>query len=180
MFICIGAEHIWPDVSDVGSTIVYLILSTIIIFTFSLGLWQLYTVKSPEDERYSLKQEAGLWLQENAQTELSIAPADLKVMERFPITTYYSGTKERWLTPYTDKITDLIKYARANGIDILVADTYDFKTYRPKLEFLLDEKENHYGLQVLKTFQQPGKKVILYKVTNEQANNALKNALFKK
>jgi len=59
------------------------------------------------------------------------------------VVTYYSGTKERWLTPYTDKLENLITYARHHSIDYLVVDSVDFATYRKDLDFLLyfaDEK----------------------------------------
>ena len=35
-------------------------------------------------------------------------------MERFPIVTYYSNSKVRWLTPYTDNIKSLVEYAKYN------------------------------------------------------------------
>jgi hypothetical protein len=60
------------------------------------------------------------------------------MMERFPIVTYYSGVKERYLVPYANQ-SDLIAYANANHISILVVDSLDFATYRPALSFLLDE-----------------------------------------
>jgi hypothetical protein len=65
-------------------------------------------------------------------------------MERFPVVTYYSGTKERWLTPYTDKVENLVEYARYNNLDYLVVDSLDFYEYRQDLRFLFDEALNKY------------------------------------
>jgi hypothetical protein len=86
-------------------------------------------------------------------------------MERFPIVTYYSGTKERWITPYTDSLDSLIEYARFNNIDYLVVDTLDFKTYRPKLKSLLQDNFNNKSLHKIKIIQVNNEKVILYKFT---------------
>ena len=87
-----------------------------------------------------------------------------KVMERFPIVTYYSGVKERWLTPYVDNVEDLVTYARYNDVDYLIVDTMDFEKYRPKLLFLLDEKKQHHWLIEEHTIAIPWEKVILYKI----------------
>jgi len=85
-------------------------------------------------------------------------------MERFPITTYYSWTKERWLTPYTDTLEDIITYAKYNNLDILTVDTIDFQKYRPDLHALLDATKKHTGLTLLKIIQENQSKVILYKI----------------
>lgn len=82
-------------------------------------------------------------------------------MERFPIVTYYSGSKTRYITPYTDKIEDIIEYGSYNNLDILVVDTMDFKTYRPGLTEYLDYTPEEF--YKLKEFQnKKGQKVILY------------------
>jgi hypothetical protein len=66
-------------------------------------------------------------------------------MERFPVVTYYSGTKERWLTPYTDKLENVVKYAKYNGLDFLVVDSLDFAKYRSDLGFLLTDSNTKYN-----------------------------------
>lgn len=71
-------------------------------------------------------------------------------MERFPIVTYYSGMKTRWITPYTDTAEDIRIYALSQGIELLVVDTMDFLTYRPKLAKLLEETPE--GFSKLKEF----------------------------
>lgn len=71
-------------------------------------------------------------------------------MERFPIVTYYSGSKYRYITPYTDSIQDISEYAQYNNLDILVVDSMDFKTYRPKLEKYLEKTPK--GFSKLKEF----------------------------
>jgi hypothetical protein len=64
---------------------------------------------------------------------------NLNILERFPIVTYYSGTNNRFITPYTDSLKELLIYAKFNKIDYLIVDSLDFKKYRPNLVFLLDE-----------------------------------------
>ena len=83
-------------------------------------------------------------------------------MERFPVVTYYSRSKERWLTPYTDNLADILEYAKYNDIHVLVVDTLDFKTYRPALDDLLDETKDHEWLDLLQVIEKNGEKVILY------------------
>ncbi len=111
--------------------------------------------ESPKDAYYELKAQAGIWLKENSQT-----PPD--IMERFPIVTYYSGSKHRWITPYESEIENIIEYAKYNSIDIFVVDTMDFLTYRPFLaDYLVETPE---WLTKLKEFtNRKGQKVILYK-----------------
>jgi hypothetical protein len=69
-----------------------------------------------------------MWLQ-----KVSKSPQELKILERFPIVTYYSGSKTRYITPYTENINDIYEYALYNNIEYLVVDTMDFLTYRPQL-----------------------------------------------
>jgi hypothetical protein len=83
------------------------------------------------------------------------------IMERFPIVTYYSGVKTRWITPYTDNPDDILTYARYNDIEMLVVDSMDFLTYRPKLAALLQKTPE--GFSKFKEFQnEKWQKVILY------------------
>ena len=83
-------------------------------------------------------------------------------MERFPIVTYYSGNKNRWITPYETKPENIIKYAKYNDIDILVVDTMDFLTYRPFLKDFLTETPR--GMERIKVFSNTRKqKIVLYK-----------------
>jgi hypothetical protein len=88
---------------------------------------------------------------------------DFDIMERFPIVTYYSGVKTRWITPYTNNPDDILTYARYNDIEMLIVDSMDFLTYRPKLASLLGETPT--GFTKLKEFQnEKWQKVILYLV----------------
>jgi len=117
-----------------------------------------YNVESPKDEYYELKKTAGLWLQENLENTES-----LKIMERFPIVTYYSNSKTRYITPYTDTMQDIYEYGTYNNIDVLVVDTMDFKTYRPELtQYLERTPENFIALQEFTNAQ--WQKVILYQL----------------
>lgn len=86
-------------------------------------------------------------------------------MERFPIVTYYAGSSERWLTPYTSELEKLIEYAKFNEINYLVVDSIDFKKYRPDLAYLLEKSNEKYiGLNKIKEFEKNGEKVILYRI----------------
>lgn len=117
-----------------------------------------YNTESPKDEYYRLKKTAGIWLDTHLENTES-----LKIMERFPIVTYYSGSKIRYITPYTDNIADIYEYGSYNDIDILVVDTMDFQTYRPQLkEYLSETPENFSLLQEFTNSQ--WQKVILYQL----------------
>ena len=154
--ICIvyGIEQIqlkkWENICKIW-------LSIILLSIYSLGMYSYYQSHKLDDNKYAIKKTAWEWLKEN-QWE------DLRIMERFPITTYYSWTKERWLTPYTDTLEDIITYAKYNNLDILTVDTIDFQKYRPDLHALLDATKKHTGLTLLKIIQENQSKVILYKI----------------
>ena len=128
----------------IGNIIIIFLLSTLIY----------YNIESSDDEYYSLKKDAGEWLKNNTSWEI-------KLMERFPIVTYYSWSKTRFITPYTNNIDDIYEYGIYNGIDILVIDSMDFKTYRPELLEYLDKTPENFLL--LKLFENNlWQKVILY------------------
>lgn len=117
------------------------------------------SIKS-EDYRNEVKKVAWEYIK-----ELENNNPTLRIMERFPVVTYYSWTKERWITPYTDKIDNLIEYARFNNIDYLIVDSLDFKTYRPDIKCLLQDNYNNKSLHKISTIQVNKEKVILYKFT---------------
>jgi hypothetical protein len=86
-------------------------------------------------------------------------------MERFPVVTYYAWSWERWLTPYTQKLENLVEYAKYNEINYLVVDSVDFYKYRSELRFLFDKPNERYDwLDKIKTFEKNGEKVILYRI----------------
>lgn len=164
------------------------ILAANYILVLLLSTLVYYNIESPKDEYYALKKQAGEWLSFHVMKEesfwkeetitwirisdsLSFANErkklssksieNLKIMERFPIVTYYSGSKYRYITPYTDDIQDIFEYAQHNNLDILVVDSMDFKTYRPKLEKYLEKTPNWF--KKLKEFtNKKWQKVILY------------------
>lgn len=117
-----------------------------------------YNTESPKDEYYTLKKTAWLWLKNSMEDS-----TNLKIMERFPIVTYYSGSKTRYITPYTSDISDIYEYGSYRNIDMLIVDSMDFKTYRPQLvEYLEITPE---GFQKIKEFSNlQWQKVILYKL----------------
>lgn len=131
-----------------------LIVNYVLVLLLSTSVY--YNIESSKDEHYALKKEAGEWLHTYSPDSTS-----LKIMERFPIVTYYSESKTRYITPYTDNIEDIVEYGRYNNIDFLVVDSMDFSTYRPALKEYLENTPN--GFQLLQEFQNSkGQKVILY------------------
>ena len=136
--------------------VLHILITWLLIGIYSLWLYSYYNTYKVHDNRFEVKKLAGEWLSENIWTHL-------RVMERFPVVTYYSDTKERWLTPYTDNLEDIVEYASYNNIDILVVDTLDFKTYRPALHSLLNHKTRHTWLESLYSIEKNWESVFLYK-----------------
>lgn len=135
---------------------IFLIINIISIFLLSTLVY--YNTEKNKDEYYALKKEAGMWLQ-----KVSKSPQELKILERFPIVTYYSGSKTRYITPYTENINDIYEYALYNNIEYLVVDTMDFLTYRPQLSQYIIKIPG--GFSLLKEFSNMNwQKVILYQV----------------
>lgn len=152
-----------------------------------------YNSEKEKDSYYALKKEAWEWMKKNISSidyknnsfeeretvwvpiedwssfssdkkELFLAGDNsLDMMERFPIVTYYSGSKTRWITPYTQNLEDIIEYARYNGIEYLVVDTMDFLTYRPALAHLLDNTPEN--MELVKEWRNESEqKVRIYKM----------------
>lgn len=156
-------------------------LSVLLLAIYSLWLYSYYNTYKVHDDRFEVKKLAWEWVQENYINQKIISECmilshserwkecttekqtELRVMERFPVVTYYSGTQQRWLTPYTSSLKDVAEYASYNDIDILVVDTLDFKTYRPALSRLLDETKSHDWLELLQVVEKNNEKVILYR-----------------
>lgn len=108
-----------------------------------------------------IKKEAWEWI-----SNLDIPKKqDLKIMERFPIVTYYSWSLNRYITPYTDNIQDIYEYATHNNIDLLVVDTLDFEEYRPELTEYLKETPDWFT-KIQEFVNNEWQKVILYEVKN--------------
>lgn len=144
----------------------YIIFSSILMFVFLLWLINYYTYHQFDDDRYELKRDAWIWMKKEICESEDLC--DYKIMERFPIVTYYSWTKERWLTPYVDNIDDLLTYALYNEIDFLIVDSMDFEKYRPELIFLLNDWIKHTWLELIKDFKIPWEKVLIYKIIKKE------------
>lgn len=145
------------------------LLSFLIIWIYIIWLNHYYIENKNKDNYFSIKQEAWNWIRENIDSHIKqeYDKWNLRVAERWPIVTYYSWTKQRWLTPYTYNLEDLKEYLTYNKIDFLVVDTLDFKKYRPLLKELLDENREFNWFERIKTFKKEEEKVILYKIKNE-------------
>lgn len=137
----------------------YILVMLLLLWSFWLGsLWH-YSDNIYKDTDYSLKKEVWEWIYKRYDS------SSLQIAERFPIVTYYSWTRERWLVPYTDNVKQLREYLKYNEVDILVVDSKDFKKYRPDLyEIMIDYTKKHNWFELIKAFERPGERVILYKV----------------
>jgi len=117
-----------------------------------------YNTEKDKDSYYEIKKQAGVWLSENLENT-----DNLGLMERFPIVTYYSWSRKRYITPYSDTINDVYTYGSKNNIDLLVVDSLDFLTYRPSLSQYLERVPE--GFTKLQEFSNPQwQKVILYQL----------------
>lgn len=164
-----SVSKLWED-STIKYVIKYMSIATILIFVFLLWITNYYTYNRFNDYKYEMKKEAWIWIKDNIKdidtsySSWSTQKNNLRIMERFPITTYYANSIERRLTPHVDNLEDLLEYARFNDIDLLIVDTMDFQEYREKLSFLLDNYTDHKWLEMLHIVQIPWKKVIIYKI----------------
>lgn len=158
-FIVYWVEKAGCDLKRYLENIKYIFASLLLIGIYSLWVLSYYNTFKNEDAKYEVKKIAGEWLKENDFR------TNLRVMERFPVVTYYSWARERWLTPYTSRLENLVEYARYHDVHYLVVDSVDFYRYRPDLRFLFDESEKKYsGLEKVQEFEKNGERVILYRV----------------
>ncbi len=180
ILICYGIQYLLGSSSKVMRKILYFFIFIFFAFHSGLGLYGYYYSHVEDDKKYQLKRTAGIWMntklsckdhvceeltwKDRKKYTMYINDTDYKILERFPIVTFYSGTKNRYITPYTDTLSDIITYAKFNEIDFLVVDTMDFEKYRPDLSFLLDETKSHSWLQAFKVWKSGDDKVILYKI----------------
>lgn len=158
-FIVYGVENTWKYLKNYLENTKYIFASLLLIGIYSLWILSYYNTFKNEDAKYEVKKIAGEWLKENDFR------TNLRVMERFPVVTYYSWSWERWLTPYTSKLENLVEYARYHDVHYLIVDSVDFYRYRRDLRFLFDQSEKKYnGLEKVEEFEKNGERVILYKI----------------
>lgn len=158
-FIVYGIENPWKYLKNYLENGKYILTSLLLIWIYNLWTLSYYQTFKWEDAKYEVKKIAGEWLKENDFR------TNLRVMERFPVVTYYSWSWERWLTPYTSKLENLVEYAKYHDVHYLVVDSIDFYKYRPDLRFLFDASEKKYsGIEKVKEFEKNGEKVILYRI----------------
>jgi len=152
-------ENTWKYLKNYLENTKYIFASLLLIWIYSLWILSYYNTFKWEDAKYIVKKIAGEWLKENDFR------TNLRIMERFPVVTYYSWSWERWLTPYTSKLENLVEYAKYHDVHYLVVDSIDFYKYRPDLQFLFDESEKKYsGIEKVREFEKNGEKVILYRI----------------
>ena len=178
--MCYGIQYTLVGIEKKLKKILYFIILLLLIAHGIIGLNGYYHSHESDDDNYLVKRTAGIWLNENIRCEAHICSeikknsreklinykydTDFKILERFPIVTYYSGTKHRYITPYTESLADIIEYARFNDIDFLIVDSLDFIKYRPGLQKLLVNQNNHTGLKHVKSFLQNDQRVIIYQI----------------
>lgn len=138
----------------------FIILTTLLVGVQWIGFW--YDAHQDPTANYQVKEVAWEWLAQNKSTLFPWKEV-VRIMERWPVVTYYSWEKERWLTPYTDQVSDVVTYAKANQIDVLVVDTLDFLQYRPQLKILLSSLKTQWLEKIIAFNDKQGNKVILYK-----------------
>lgn len=139
----------------------YSFIFLFLVWIYALWTFSYFNTIKWQDAVYEVKKDAWVWLKENVWWE----EITYKIMERFPVVTYYSGTKERWLTPYTDKLENVVAYAKYNNLDFLVVDSLDFAKYRSDLGFLLTDSNKKYNwIEKVKEFEKNGEKVVLYRI----------------
>jgi len=164
-----ATKNLWKN-NFAWKNILKLFVAIVFVWIYSVWLLSYYNSHKLDDERYLIKKEAGEWLKSHPLTPslLRRGENNLKILERFPIVTYYSWTQNRWITPYTDSLEKLLIYAKYNKIDYLIVDTLDFKKYRPDLKFLLNENKQFRWLGKVKVFERKFweklQKVIIYKI----------------
>lgn len=137
----------------------YAVIWIFLIWIYSLWTLSYYNSNKNSDETYRVKQIAWEYLK-----NYHFSNTNLKIMERFPIVTYYSGSRQRWITPYTSKLSDIIEYAKYNDLDYLIVDSLDFKKYRPDLKYLLEKPWNYKWLYLLQGFEYNWEKVYIYRI----------------
>lgn len=158
-FIVYWVEKLWENLKNYIENTKYILVSLLLIWIYSLWILSYYNTFKNEDSKYEVKKIAWERLKENDFR------TNLKVLERFPVVTYYAGSWERWLTPYTSNLKSLVEYAHFNEINYLVVDSIDFYKYRADLQFLFDKPNERYDwLDKIKTFEKNGEKVILYRI----------------
>lgn len=180
ILMCYGIQYLLGSSSKIMRKILYVFVAVFLLFHSALGLYGYYHAHQWDNEVYKLKSTAWIWINTKLRCEnhicsktnkkdikkytMYVNDTDFKILERFPIVTYYSGTKHRYITPYTDSLSDIVEYAKYNEIDLLVVDTMDFAKYRPGLSFLLDETKPHRWIIPLKVWKMGDDKVIIYKI----------------
>ncbi len=158
-FIVYGIEKAGMNLKNYLENIKYIFSFILLTWLSSLGTLSYYNTFVYEDVKYEVKKEAGERIKKNDFRN------NVKILERFPVVTYYAGSNERWLTPYTSKLENLVEYAKFNGINYLIVDSIDFKKYRSNLIYLLDKSNEKYvWLNKIKEFIKNDEKVIVYRI----------------
>lgn len=157
-----GLENIIKKFRNIYSKIVSAILIWFLLLISAYWCLAYNNNLTKLNDKYLLKKQAWLYLKDKYKN--SENNEELKIMERFPIVTYYSWTLKRILTPYSDNFDNILEYARYNNIDYLIVDTMDFLSYRPQFKDLLDTKNKINWLKVESIFKDSEwAKVIIYK-----------------
>jgi len=99
----------------------------------------------------------GQWIRENIK-----GIEDERIMARKAGVPFYA--ESGWHPLYYGDYPGLMDYLRSRGIGYLLIDEYTIPRLRPRFAFLLDEKKEHPGLEMMHAIDYKGRKTILYRV----------------
>lgn len=98
----------------------------------------------------------GLWMKDN----IPGIKGDRVMSHRMGVP-FYAGAE--YVMTYPGSYEEVLRYARRKDADYLIIDEWTVPVSRPKLAFLLDERESPSGLKRIKTITYQGRQTILYK-----------------
>jgi len=156
LITCFGAQNIIIFNIELLSAIKFLTISFIFISIYAQWTIHYFTYNFYNDNKYEIIKEMGLWLKDNKKP-------NIKIMETTPIVSYYSWENKTFALPKTDKIEDIISYAKENKITYLVIDSLLLSKNNPWLKYIENSSYKNNSLEKIKEVKKIWQKVILYK-----------------
>jgi 4-amino-4-deoxy-L-arabinose transferase-like glycosyltransferase len=105
-------------------------------------------------QRFDYK-SMGEWLRENS-------PADTTVMSRGAIVAIHAN--RNWAPFPHAEYDEVIRYARANSVDLIVVNGDEFEVMRPQLAFLADPARVPPELDLVSVYESDGHTTVMYKL----------------
>jgi len=156
LITCFGAQNIILFEIELLSAIKFLTISFIFISIYTQWTIHYFTYNFYNDNKYEIIKEMWLWLKDNKKP-------NIKIMETLPIVSYYSWGNKTFALPKTDKIEDIILYAKNNKINYLVIDSLLLSKNNPWLKYILEDNYKNNSIEKIKEVKKIWQKVILYK-----------------